>query len=97
MAGFKVTPDELNTGKGNLERVAAQIEAELANAQSEVQRLVGDAWSGAARDQFETTMQEWNRLAKAQQENLAQVAGLLGEAARVYAEAEQAAQSAFNR
>lgn len=96
MAGFKVTPEELEAGKGKLTDVAGQIEQLLSRTQQEVRRLVGDAWSGAARERFEQYMTEWNTLAAKQQENLKSVAEALGVAAANYREAENAAERSFN-
>ena len=95
MAGFKVTPDELHTGAGNLRDTAGRIGDELTRAKGEVNRLIGP-WEGAAMQEFDTLMKKWDELARAQAENLEEISRSLDAAATAYADTEDSVRQAFN-
>jgi 6 kDa early secretory antigenic target len=94
MAGFKVTPAELEAGESKMRGVAGHIASELAAAKAAVARLAS-GWEGDARGRFNEYMLEWNRLADSQQRNFDDVAKSLGVAAKNDQGAEDSAKTSF--
>jgi len=94
MPGYKVTPQELESGAKRLDGTAANIGKELGTAKAEVTRLAND-WTGQAQGEFNRLMAEWDRLAQQQRENLANIAKTLQSAGKAYGETEDSVSRAF--
>lgn len=94
MAGFKVTPEELQAGSTHIAGFARQIGEQLQQTRTEVTRLA-DGWTGAAHTSFEDAMRKFDSAAKQQQEALATLSDLLGKGSQHYADTEDAVRKSF--
>jgi WXG100 family type VII secretion target len=95
MNAYKVTPEDLHNGQTNLTNFAEKIAAELEGTRNEVSRL-GSGWEGTSAQTFADLMAKWKTLADQQQQNLRDIAVVLGKAGDAYADTERSVGQAFS-
>ena len=93
--GIKVTPEQLHTLSGNVQRGSGEIDGTLSSLTGQIAPLVGGDWAGAASTQFGALWEKWQRSAKDLNSALQGISQLLGQAGTAYAEAERSIASSF--
>jgi WXG100 family type VII secretion target len=93
--GIKVTPEQLMTMSGNVQRGSADIDSTLQSLKSQIMPLLGSDWAGQASAQFQALFDQWQQNARGLNEALAGISQLLGNASTSYAQAEQQIASTF--
>ena len=93
MAGFKVTPDQLETLGGTVARVSAEVRSEHQSLRGQLTPLFGADWSGTAAAQFAALYEQFDQHARGMSDALDGIGQLLHRAGAAYAgvEAEIAA------
>lgn len=97
MAGFKVTPDQLNTMGTSCGRTAADVRGQHASLRGQLAPLFGNDWSGAAAAQFAELYDRFDTNARGLSEALDGIGRLLGQAGQSYASVEQQITASFRR
>ncbi len=95
MSMVKVTSEQLADLGGQLAQGSQQVEEQLATMRSRVAPLVGGEWEGAASAAFSTSWEEWATSAAKLKDALDTISTLLGQASRVYQEAEDNVRNAM--
>lgn len=93
--GIKVTPEQLQTLSGNVQKGSGQIDGTLSSLGGQISPLVAGDWGGAASVQFNALWTKWQRSAKDLNAALQGISHLLGRAGTHYAEAERSIASSF--
>lgn len=93
--GIKVTPEQLQTLSGNVQRGSGDIDGTLSSLSGQISPLVAGDWGGAASQQFDALWTKWQRSAKDLNSALQGISHLLGRAGSAYAEAESSIASSF--
>lgn len=91
---LKVTFTELSDGSTMLRNGSADIQGQLDAMRSRLEPIHA-SWQGAAKGQFDTLWQDWERAANNLRESLEGVAQLLSVAAQSYEEAEGQIRNSF--
>lgn len=93
MAGFKVTPEQLESLGATVGRISAEVRSEHQSLRGQLSPLFGADWSGAAAAQFTTLYEQFDQHARGMSDALDGIGQLLNRAGTAYAgvEAEIAA------
>ena len=94
MAGYKVTPEQLQALSGRVRGGAGSIEGELHALAGSIAPLGGD-WAGIAQARFQDLWAEWQRSAEGLNQALTGIADLLQAAGTAYASAEEQVARSF--
>jgi early secretory antigenic target protein ESAT-6 len=91
---FQVDTDRITAASGDINRISAEIDAQVSAMMA---RLTGlqDAWSGSAATRFQGVAGEWRGTQAKVRESLDHISRLLAQAGQQYAAAEQQNTSMF--
>jgi WXG100 family type VII secretion target len=94
-AQFQVDTERIAAAAGDVARISADIEGQVAQMLS---RLTGlqDAWTGSASVQFQGVVSQWRGTQQQVRESLDTIGRVLGAAGAQYAEAEAQAVRMFS-
>lgn len=92
--GIKVTPEQLQTLSGQVQRGAGSIDQQLSGLTQTLAPL-GTDWAGQAQAQFTALWQEWHNAARSLNDALEGISRLLAQAGTAYASAESQIASTF--
>ena len=94
-AQFQVDTDRIAAAAGDVARISAEIEGQVATMMA---RLTGlqDAWTGTASVQFQGVVAQWRGTSQQVRASLDSIGQVLGAAGTQYAEAEQQAVRMFS-
>lgn len=92
---LKVTPDQLTTMAGSVNRTATDVAGSHATLKHQLSPLFGADWSGAASAQFSALYENFDVHARGLSEALTGIGTLLRSAGMTYASAEQQIASSF--
>lgn len=93
--GIKVTPEQLQTLSGQLNRGSGDIAQQLASLAGMVSPLTSGDWAGQAQQRFVELWGQWQRSATGLREALDGIAALMASAGASYAAAEQSIAASF--
>ncbi len=91
---FQVDTDRITAASGDINRISADIDAQVSAMMA---RLTGlqDAWTGSAASRFQGVAHEWRGTQARVRGSLDHISRLLAQAGQQYAEAEQQNTSMF--
>ncbi len=94
-AQFQVDTDRIAAASGDVARISAEIEGQVAVMGA---RLTGlqDAWTGSASAQFQGVVEQWRATQQQVRESLDSIGRVLGAAGAQYAETEAQAVRMFS-
>ncbi|MBT9255046.1 WXG100 family type VII secretion target [Phycicoccus sp. MAQZ13P-2] len=94
-AQFQVDTDRITAAAGDVARISAEVEGQVAAMTA---RLVGlqDAWTGSASAQFQGVVEQWRGTQQQVRESLDSIGRVLGAAGAQYAEVEAQAVRMFS-
>ncbi|HEX8498723.1 MAG TPA: WXG100 family type VII secretion target [Actinomycetales bacterium] len=85
---FQVDTDRISAASGDVARISADIETQVAAMMSRLTSLQ-DAWRGEASGRFQEVVQDWRATQSRVRESLDHVSRALNQAGQQYAAAEQ--------
>ncbi len=85
---FQVDTDRIGAASGDVARISADIEAQVATMMARLTSLQ-DAWRGEAAGRFQGVVSEWRGTQAQVRESLDLISRALGQAGQQYAAAEQ--------
>ena len=85
---FQVDTDRITAASGDVARISADIEAQVAAMMARLTSLQ-DAWRGEAAGRFQGVLHEWRGTQAHVRESLEHISRALDQAGRQYAAAEQ--------
>jgi early secretory antigenic target protein ESAT-6 len=91
---FSVDTDRIAAASGDINRISAEIDSQVAAMMSRLTALQ-DAWTGSAATRFQGVASEWRGTQARVRESLDDIARLLAQASQQYAAAEQRNASMF--
>lgn len=95
MSALRVTPDQLSSMSGTVNRTSATVRTEHQALRSSLAPLFGSEWAGAASAQFSALYEDFDRHARGMSDALDGIGHLLASAGARYAEVEQAIAASF--
>ena len=84
---FRVDTDRIQAASGDIARISADVEAQVAAMMARLTALQ-DAWQGEAAGRFQGVVGDWRATQARVRESLDTISRALGAAGRQYAEAE---------
>jgi early secretory antigenic target protein ESAT-6 len=91
---FSVDTDRISAASGDIGRISADIDAQVAVMMARLTALQ-DAWTGSASARFQGVAAEWRATQAKVRESLDHISRLLAQAGQQYATAEQQNTSMF--
>lgn len=85
---FQVDTERIAAASGDVQRISAEIESEVATMMARLTSLQ-DAWRGEAAGRFQSVVTDWRSTQTRVRESLDQISRALGQAGQQYAAAEQ--------
>ena len=95
MAGFRVTPAQLQSMSGAVTRVSSEVRGQHMSLKAQLDPLFGSDWSGAAATQFAALYTKFDQSAKAMSDALDGIGQLLNRAGTAYADVESQIAASF--
>ncbi len=92
---FQVDTDQIRSASGEIQRISAQIDADVATMMTRLTSLQ-EAWRGSAAAGFQTVVSSWGATQRQVRESLDQIQLALSRAGDRYAEVEAANTSMFH-
>ena len=92
---FQVDTDRISSASGDIARISADIEGQVATMMARLNSLQ-DAWQGSAAAQFQGVVQQWQGTQRQVQQGLQSIGTVLGAAGARYAETEADALRMFS-
>ncbi len=92
---FQVDTDRITSASGDIARISAEIEGQVAAMMARLSSLQ-DAWQGSAAAQFQGVVQQWQGTQRQVQASLQSIGSVLGAAGARYAETEADALRMFS-
>jgi early secretory antigenic target protein ESAT-6 len=92
---YQVDTDRIQAASGDINRISADIDAQVAAMTSKLNGLQ-DAWKGSASDRFQGVVSEWRATQTRVRESLDHISRALAQAGTQYADAERANTSMFS-
>jgi 6 kDa early secretory antigenic target len=92
---FTVDTDRIQAASGDIQRISADIESQVAAMMGKLGALQ-EAWKGSASDRFQGVVTEWRGTQSRVRESLEHISRALQQAGSQYAQAEQQNTSMFS-
>ncbi len=92
---FQVDTDRISAAAGDIARIAADLEAQVAAMMTRLTSLQ-DAWTGSASAQFQSVVAQWQGTQRQVKASLDDIGPVLAAAGSQYAQTEAAAMRMFS-
>ncbi len=92
---FQVDTDRISAAAGDIARIAADLEAQVAAMMTRLTSLQ-DAWTGSASAQFQSVVAQWQGTQRQVKASLDDIGTVLAAAGSQYAQTEAAAMRMFS-